>query len=286
MNYKKKFLNKINILIEQITAFDLLLAVVFLLILSWILLQTSSKKEWFLVEVKTPLQFWGQSYESAPPFLLGESINIGDKEYDSGGGKIAEVLDKKEYESTSERPSRKEVYLTLNLKVDKNKKTSKLSFKNQALEVGSPIELHLTNTFIEGRVVFIENPAEKIEEKEILVNGIWQDAYPWVAEAISIKGEMKDTAGNIAAQILEKEIKLAEKTVETADGRLVIAWDPLKRDVNIKAKLKVRKQGNNLYFYNDQKIRIGGFIWIFLPGIDIEELNITGIFDLDGNKLY
>lgn len=275
-------------LFKKISVFEILIGVLILLALVFVMIQTRSKKEWVKTEIKISSSSWWQTYYTSPPFWLGESIKVGDQEFNSQGNKIAEVLDIKTYELSGggEATTRKDFYLTLNLQVTKDRRTQKLKFKNQPLEIGAPIELHLKNTFIPGLVTNIEGLTNDKETEELIVEGIWLNTFPWNAEAIPIGGEMKDGMGRIVAKIIDRQINLADMVITTDDGRVLVRKNPLKRDVLIKAKILVKKQGENFYFREDQKVKIGENLFFHLPGVDVEWLSIRKIFDKDGNRIY
>ncbi len=154
-----------------------------------------------------------------------------------------------------------------------------LLFSNQRLKIIKHLDWH-TLLFFVGLFIFIESVSPVKVRKEIIIEGVIKDIWPWVAEAVSLNGQMKDSRGNQVAQILDKRIELAEKSVTTSDGRLVVSRDPLKRDVYIRAKIKILEQAGNLYFYNSQKVGVGSIIWIFTPEVDLEKIYITNITDL------
>lgn len=281
--------SKLKKLFKKIGIFELIVGFLIVLVLVFVLFQTRSKKEWLKVEVKIASSYSWQSYSNSPPFWLGESINVGDSEFNSQGKKIAEVLDIKTYELSPndeiEATTRKDFYLTLNLQVDKDARTGKLKFKNQPLEIGAPIELHLKNTYFPALILNLENVQEK-ETLSLIIEGIWLNTFPWNAEAIPVGGEMKDGMGNIVAKILDKQIFLADITVKTDDGRVLARKDPLKRDVFVKAQILVKKQGENFYFREDQKVKIGENLFLHFPEVDVEWLAIKKIVDINGNQLY
>lgn len=286
---RKQIFNKAKRLRKKIGIFEILVGFIILLILGFVMIQLRTKEQWVKAEVKISSSSWWQAYYISPPYWLGESIEVGDREFDSQGQLVAEVLGIRAYELSNlqqQEPTRKDFYLTLNLRVAKDRRTGKLKFKNQPLEIGSPIELHFTNTYVPGLVTFIEGISDKEKMKEVIIEGVWLNNYPWNAEAIPIGGKMEDGMGNVVAEILEKRIELAEKTVETAWGGLVVSRDPLKRDIYLKVKLKVRESGDNLYFLYDKKIKVGENLFIQLPGIDVKWLSAMKIYDKEGKRLY
>lgn len=280
---KSKLLNKTKVLIRSISVLELLIALFILAALIYVVTQVKSNKQLVKVEVKISSSSWWNRSNLPPPFWLGESIKVGDQEYNSSGTKVAEVLEVRAYELNSVNngggTTRKDFYLTLNLLVKKNKQTQKLGFKDKPLEIGAPIELNLSNTLVRGLVTFIEGTTDTNPTKEILIEGVWQDAQPWEAEVVHINGKMEDEFGNVTAIILDKKVELARKTVETADGRLVIGRDPLRRDVYLTIKLQVKKQGASLYFREDQKVKIGELLFIQLAQVDIKNLSIIKIIE-------
>jgi len=285
---KARFLSKIKRLTKTISVFEVLVGFLILAVLGLVVLQIRSKEEWVKAEVKVSSESWFWKRE-APPYWLGESIKVGDCEHSSSGKKIAEVLQVKEYELATlaqQEKAKKDFYLTLKLKISKDRRTAKIKFKNQPLEVGGPIELHLTNTYIPGLVTFIEGARDGKCEKEVLIDGVWLNNYPWNAEAIPVGGKMEDGMGNVVAEILEKRIELAEKTVETDWGGLVVNRDPLKRDIHLRVRLRVREAGGNLYFLYDKKVKVGEDLFIQLPGVDVKWLAIRKIYDGGGKRLY
>ncbi|MBU3956708.1 DUF4330 domain-containing protein [Patescibacteria group bacterium] len=291
MKIKKtqQFLSKAKRLIKKIGVFELLIGFLILLVLILVMVQLRSKEQWVKAEVKISASSWWQAYFTAPPYWLGESIKVGDKEFDPQGKVVAEVLSVRIHELSTlqhQEPTRKDFYLTLNLRVSKDRRTGKLKFKNQPLEIGGPIELHLTNTYASGLVTFVEGVPDERETKGLIIKGVWANTVPWDAEAIPVGGRMMDGMGNVVAEILEKRIELAEKTVETWDGRLVTSRDPLKRDIYLKIKLLTKKQGENFYFHEDQKVKIGETLFIQLPGVDVDWISIMEIYDKDEKRLY
>jgi len=291
MNLRKtQYFSKLKRLWKSIGIFEFLVGLVILLALIFVVFQTRSKEEWVEVEVKISSSSWWQAYFISPPFWLGESVGIGDQEFDSMGKEIAEVLDIKVYELRNEggeeKTTRKDYYLTLNLKVVKDRRTKKLNFKNKPLEIGIPIEFHLENTFVLGLVTYIKDIPDTRKTEELIIEGTWMNTFPWHAEAIQVGGEMRDGSGRVVAKILDKQINLADMIVTTDDGRVLIRKNPLKRDVSIKARILVRKVGENYYFREDQKVKIGENLFIHLPEVDVNYISIMKVFDKEGNRVY
>lgn len=285
------FLIKFKRLSRTIGPFELLSGLMVLITLVIVIIITRTKTQWLKVGVEVE---WPGYKQDNPLYWFGESMQAGDFEFDPSGKKIAEITAVKKYELPGFNDmyiyplakTQTDYYLMLNLKISKNKKTDVIKFKNKPLEIGAPVEFHINNTYIPGLVIFIEGAKSEDIEREIIIEGVWLNNYEWNAKGILIGAEMDDGNGGVIAKILEKRIEISRKTVETDDGRLVIGHDPLKRDIYLKVKLKVRESEGNFYFLYDKKVKIGENLFIQSPGIDVKWLSIQKIYDLDGQVIY
>jgi len=225
----------------------------------------TKKDIWITVEL------WGSGGEwwwntGAPPYWVANVINPGDIELDSGGKKICEIVEIKKYEEYE----KKKFSLKAKLKVDKNKKTGKIKFKNNNLEIGIPITLNLGTKTITGNITWIEGIPDKREMKNIEVTLKLYDRYPWQADAIKI-GDMKtDESNEVIAKILDKKVDLAQMTVVTDTGDVFARSDPLKRDITLIIEILAIK-ANNQYFYSEiQDIKIGNKLLVVMPTHNFE----------------
>jgi len=210
------------------------------------------------------------------PFWLANSINVGDGEFDGFGRKMVEVLDVRTFEGGGDA---KYIYLKLNVKAVYDKKKRQFSFGGKPLGVGSPIKLRLSGGVMDGLVTYVKGvPDTRIWEDKIVEVRVnqWTDVFPetlgtmpWRVEAIKIGDQMKDGQGRVVAEILDKEVKPAEKIVVTNDGRVLLRQDPIKKDLILRIKLKTFKQKGINYFLDDQKVKVSYSISLCLPEIDI-----------------
>ena len=259
--------------LRRLTVFDWLIAFVVLAGLIFLSLFVFKQEKWLRVEVKiTQPEWWWES--NPPPYWLAEGIRKGDKQYDSLGKVTAEVLDVKSWGT-----ERKITYLTLTLRTEVDNRQRKLKFEHRPLEVGRQISLDLENIGFEGVVTFVEGtPDDRVWEDKVvevrLLN--YSDVFPetlgvmpWVVEAVNIGDEMRDTQDTIVAEVLDKQVKPAEKIVQTSDGRVLVKDDPIKKDLFLTLRLKTFKQSGVNYFLGDISVKTGSDIFLSLPGIDI-----------------
>jgi len=270
--------------LRRLTVFDWLTILVVLAGLTFLALFIFKEEKWIKVEVKISRPEWWWNAKP-PPYWLADTIQKGDKQHDSLGKKVAEVLDIKSYEWGEER---KMTYLILNLKVEVEKRKKILKFNHRSLEIGKSIDLELSKTGMQALVTFIEGiPDTRIWEDKIVEVKVahWSNIFPetlglfpWRAEAIKVGDQMKDSQGRVIAEVLSKKAAPAEKIVTTADGHVFVRQDPLKKDVTLMIKLKTFRQNGIDYYLHDIKLKVGSQILLALPEIDIWP-EVTKILD-------
>ncbi len=261
--------------LRRLTIFDWLVLLVLLATAIFLALFVLKRERWVEVDVKVAKpEWWWQSQE--PPHWLVDTIRPGDAQYDVLGRKIAEVERVRAYESGG---SKKVAYLTLRLKVSLDKRKKIFKFNYKPLLVGKGIDLELNNVGFTGLVTYIQGvPDNRIwEDKIVRARVVYPSsafpetlgAMPWIARAIQKGDHMKDNRGRVVAEVLEKTVQPAEKVVKTADGRVLLRRDPLKKDVFLTLRLKTVRQGGVNYFLDDEKVKVGQAVSLYLPRVDI-----------------
>lgn len=267
----------------RLTVIDWLIGLALLFGAIFLILFVSKQEKWVTVEAKIiPEQWWWEV--KYPPYWLVDQIKKGDVQYDSLGKKMAEVLEVKSYEwldmRTYERSGgRKITYLTLRLKAGVEKRQGKLTFNYRPLEIGKPVELSVAKVGLKAVVNFIEGiPDGRVWEEKVIEARVIDSSeifpetlgvQPWIAEAISVGSQMKDSQGKVIAEVLEKKVTPAQKIVITDNGRAVLTSDPLKKDILLVLRLLTQKQEGVNYFLYDFKVKVDGDILLALPNIDV-----------------
>lgn len=268
-------MKKMKKLFKRLTVFDWL--IIFVLLAGFVFLSSFVFKEekWLKVEVKVgPEQWWWDSKPS--PYWLADSIKAGDAQFDGLGRKIAEVLETEIYEWGG---TRKDVYLSLDLKVGYDKKRKIYRFNQQTVGIGKPLSLGMGRIGFQGLVVSAEGMKADKKETVKIVEAELMSVYPWIAEAITIGTQMKDNQGKLKAEVLDKRVELADITVTTDRGEVLARKDPLKRDVLLTLKLVVEESFGLYYFREGQVVKIGNLLWIKFPQVDVNEASITKVLD-------
>lgn len=96
------------------------------------------------------------------------------------------------------------------------------------------------------------------------------EARQWVVDAIQVGDTMKDNQGNIIAEILEKDVQPSDMITTTWLGEPLLKKDPLHKDVTLKIKMRVLKDGQFEYFNFYQIIQPGEAVTIQLSKISIQ----------------
>jgi len=204
-------------------------------------------------------------------------LQEGEVEVGSGGEEITQVLRVENYERGNET---RDIYLTVKLTGYFNQRSQKFIFKSRPIEVGAPIELHLSKVFVTGLVMNDDLEEAKPETKEFKVVGRWRDVDPWQAREVKVGEKMVDAgSGKAIAEILgvRKELPSTDILISSYKGVVSIQKDPKRRDLIITMDLLAEKHGNEYYFAGHQKLKVGEVIWVYLSNVDIEYMSVMEI---------
>lgn len=272
---KTNFRKLLFSLLKKLSFFDYLTIFLGVLIIGLIGFYFFRKTEWQIVEVKVAPDdlFWS---EKNPPYWLANTISKGDIQEDGLGRAIAEVLDVKTYE---DKEDRKSIFLKLRLKSICNDRKKQYSFAGKPLAIGSALELEISHVYLKTIIVNIEGVQDERKWEDKIVEArltsysqVFPETIgiqPWKAEAVQIGDQMKDFQGRVIAEVMEKQIKPAEKITTAADGRAVLVQDPLKKDVLLKLKLNTFREGEINYFLYEYKVKVGEIIPLFLSQVNL-----------------
>jgi hypothetical protein len=220
-------------------------------------------------------EWWWQTPN--PPYWLADSVKPGGVEKDFRGRKVVEILDIKR---VSEK-DRKLLWIKANLLVTEVKRTGKLRFGQNPLAIGLPIIIAPNNISINANVQSIEGVIDEREKSEKIITVRLYNIYPWQAENFKIGQKMRTDENTIVAELIDKEIVLAEITVTTDLGQVFARLNPLKRDLTLRVKVKTIKIGEQEYFAFLQPIKENNTIYIPFEDIDLENANIISIEEIE-----
>jgi hypothetical protein len=269
-NSKNKFLN----------LFDTAIIIAILLTVTVMAFFFLRRSKYLTVVVKVTGQNVLYAWDSPPSWFV-YYFREGMVAKDGLGRNSAEITEIYRYDTG---PNNKALYLTLELKADYSKGSGKYSYEGKPLIIGAPIKIEFQDILAEGLVTYIEGLPDVTKTREMLVETriIWQnEVFPetsgvpvYMAEAIGVGEQTKDSLGNVLITIVNKRVEPAEKIVTDDQGNLFVNRDPLKKDVFLTLKLRVKEvesesNYNEYYLFDDVRVKIDSSIPIHLENISI-----------------
>lgn len=235
------------------------------------------KKDYYkTVEILVSPGLWWE--EADPPWWLADSIKPGDVEIAPWGKKIAEIKEVKRYEYSN----KKVILVKTRLLVSIDRQTNTYRFRHQPLEIGETISLSPGNIHITGSIVSVEwlKDSSQYQTKRVTVK-LYQKR-DWLAQAINVGDASNNEEANPSqAKIISKKVNLAELTVVTWDGRVLIKNNPLFRDIELEMELTVLNRGGINYFNHYQPVKVGNKLLIPMKNYNLEEAEVMAISPSD-----
>lgn len=280
---KQKYKSKLVLLDDSgrlFGKFDLFIPLFVLVIITLVvmILRVLLQKETYVtVELFASGGEWWWNNPS-PPYWLADPIKRGAIEYDTQGNVLVEVLDVRKFEEAN----RKSLWMKVKLRVTPDKKSGQFRFRRENLQVGSVIYIAPRNVKVACNVLRIEGMEDDRQEVTKIVTISNFGISPWYAENVKIGDVMRDSDGKTLAEIIDKKVSLADMTTADFRGNTYARKDPLKRDVEIKVRLRLTRSEGIDYFSYFLPIKKNFFI-----SIPFETMNVEGtIIDFfDENSL-
>jgi len=250
-----------------LNVFDVFIGLIIVSVVVGIVKFYKREDQWRVIKIQLTDQY--QQWWQGTPFWIIENIKVGNIEKGAGGELIAKV---EELESYERGDGTRDVYLIVKIKGFYNANKGKFIYKNRPVEVGGAIELHLNKVLALGLVISDDYKKEEIDKDWLEVRFKWLDVFPWQAEMLEPGLQMRfSDSEEESAEILSVSSRLAEVAIETSYGYIVVAQNPLKRDVVLRLKLLAEKRGDNYYFAGHQKLKVGEPLWVYFPEVDIDK---------------
>lgn len=246
-------------ILKELRTIDYIVLVILLAGLLVVLFSMYRQKRTVYVYTVNEYNSWQENI-FPPMWWISNSIRKGDVAYDTTGKEIAEVLSVENIDWGGERRTSR---LKLKVYALYDNRTKQYRIKDQALSVGSKVSMKIEQTDYSGIIIYIGDTLTPLdsEYKSLEVELKAQDLDPWLADTYDESFYTKNTEGLEIFRILDSTIVPHERSVETADGRIVRSRDPYYKDVYITAIVRVRCQENVCYFNEMQPLKVGGWLW-------------------------
>lgn len=247
---------------------NVILILLLAVFLFFLVFNFSKKKDEFItVEVtgKDPFPSW-----------LIDSIKVGSKEVTYSNKTIAEVLDVRSYDEGVNKVA----FLKLKLNVTKDANKRSYHYKQQLLQIGSPIDFSLNNTKITAYVTSI-NETDLTEQevyKKVRVKLFYR--RPYYADNIKVGDKViEQSSKKLQSEVLDKKVSLASVSVTTSFGEILAKNDSLFRDIELELRLRVSIRGGMGYFANYQPLKVGNQMWVPMGDYNLYDAEVISISD-------
>lgn len=217
---------------------------------------------------------------NAPPSWFVNLFKPGMTEKDFLGRPEAKIIDVYSYDNPNGPPNnQKIIYLTITLKTVYSKKKNTYTYKGDPLIVGGPLRINFDKILAHGLIVEMQGLQNNYQTKSVTIkvqikdfnpvfletSGIDQD----LADAIRVGDRVRDSSGDTIAEILEKEVRPARKTTIDFYGNPHETIDPRRKDVYLTLRIKAKEINDELYFFDDIRIKINSVIFLNFPNVTI-----------------
>lgn len=215
-----------------------------------------STTKYVYVKVRLGQGLWWVN--ARPNYWFLPALKKGEEERGLLGSPRAEILSVRYY--TWNGPSLYDIYLTVRLKASYNKTTKKYFYKRWQVAVGSPIDFEFPKAQVSGTVMDLSEKPFKEKYVTKIVTLIKTSAYsktnPYPYKNIKI-GDKYFDGEDIIFEVLDKKLK--KNLWFVTDDQAIIHERNVyfTQDIILKAKIKVKIEGNKLVFAQDQIIHPG-----------------------------
>lgn len=272
-----KFL-KLKKRLSEISLIEKFILITFAFLVIFLIKFFGIKEEWRTIKVQIIKKNWSENYDMygyRTPFWLSDKIKKGQIEKGKNGKTIAELIDFESYERGSEES---ELFLTVKIKVNINKRTNVILFKDMEVNLGSQIELNLDNNLIIGQVIDNNIPSNGYPSKFFIVTTRWKNIEPNLFNKITLHDKFVNRANSgTAAEILEVALENPSSNIILNGSWL--AYNSKMKDVVIKFKVKAFYRDNRWYFANNQNLKIGSSFYFYGEKMNLYSLLIEDFRD-------
>lgn len=248
--------------LKNITAIDVILFLLGILIVGFMLFYFRRKKAYIYVDLTFQRQDWN-SNSFPPEYWEVNKLQVGDEGYNSLGRKVAEIQDVEKNAWDGGRRLYFEMSVRLNAVY--NTTTRTYVYDGNPLLVGEDLTLQFGDVSFTGIVSNVYQSKEQRYADYRLADAVIKVNYrqydPWHAEALR-DFTVKNSRGETILNTKDIKITPAEKVVVTDRGQVLLRRDPIRKDVVVTFELPGVLCAEETCFYNHyQTFMIGQQFW-------------------------
>jgi len=196
-----------------------------------------------------------------PAVWYANQFVVGDIERDALGRVISEIVGIERFNVKSDK---KAVYLDLRVRATYDTRTKLYSARGRPLIFGTPVRFNFSKVTFDGIVTEFPN-SEAQGDLEVtntkmtaLLRGIKpKETEPAVLEAVKVGDKIYDSNGNVLAEVLDLEIRPAERVTQTSWGELLLRYDPLYKDALFTLNVRTKILDNEAFMFDNLPLKIG-----------------------------
>jgi len=230
------------------------------------------KPTYVYVKVKMGQGLWWASTQR-PPMWFVKNLKAGVEEKGLTGEPSAKILSLHYYPWWES--NQYDVYLIMKLRVTGSKKTGRYNFKRSSIGVGAPVDFEFPSLQFSGTIIEISKKPikENLITKTIILTKKW--AFPWEYDAIQIGDKYFDGQDTVFT-IIDKTAKDVYAEYSSYGNNYPIESE-VKKNITVKAKIKLQKTYNLFVFGNEQLIGLGKTINIATDNFTFTDYLVTEI---------
>lgn len=257
----KKFFNRFY---KQFNSLDVILVVIFGLLLSGFVLFFMRKSEMVQIRVRVTDQDALFAWTN-PPNWYAYAFKAGDKESDSLGRVLAEIIAVEQIGVTSET---KAVYLDMNVRATFDPRTKRYTFKGKNLAFGTPIRFNLQQVFFDSIVVKTPYTDNEFSNVRLKVVAEGYDIRSFLAiQAQEFEGKsVISNSGQVYLTIDSVRVEKSKSIYRFLDIEQVLLQEAHDyKDVAFELTIYAKKSPYEYFIYEDIPIKVGEMIPIHFP---------------------
>jgi hypothetical protein len=229
-----------------------------------------SEKTWIYVDIQVCEENPNYRYNfpvncGRVPSFFSQGIVEGDNAYSIRGSLVGELIRVDQYAIKSKnsiehfQDIEKAVSISVLAKLLVTDKDNTITYQDQEIKVGAPLEISTKKMNIFGIVKDIEGEAKDIQpmfiEKLITVKMLRHP--PELIQSFKSGVIDTDESGKITSEIIDVKIAPHQTSVPNDDGELILAIDPYYKDIMITLRV-FALQGKRSSYFQDHAMIVGG----------------------------
>ncbi|OGJ20273.1 MAG: hypothetical protein A3A82_02790 [Candidatus Pacebacteria bacterium RIFCSPLOWO2_01_FULL_47_12] len=243
----------------------------------------SKSNEYRYVRVELTGREWWYGAIDPPPWLASE-IGVGDTELEPNGAVSAEVVS---YDAYPQGDEKVKFYPVIKLKGSYDRRSQQFIYKGLPVAVGGRIAIDLSGKKLLGIITHVSDEPITLPEESLRIRAIWRNRDPWIVAALKpgLTAINAGTGEEIARVLsVATQVPTTEIISYVYGGAVVFNKDPQKRDVVLELEIRAQSIGGVWSYAGHQKVKLGESLWVYTDTVDIEGIEITGLYPLENEE--